>query len=194
MLARFGVLLGTLCNERKHRVIKRHTRARLNLTSWSLGSLEEVTCNQIRELKRNFVKTGQLRQSKVTAGTDLKVLLDQHPGLAARDFTLSLQLRGLHGEARVGDVVYYRHQFVDAVGMLCLKYAAKGVEFSVVEAWEFKSSVESDGLQTWTIKPDVIVIPSSAVVIALTYSMPSKHSATCTVIMPNVKVGRFRLK
>jgi hypothetical protein len=184
MMRVFGTLLGTLCNERKHRVIKRHTRARLNLKHWDLGSLEEVTCNQIRELKRNFIKTGQLLQSKVTNGDDLKILQDMHPGLTAGDFSLSPHLRGVHGEARIGDVVMYHNIAGELrVGMLCLSYAVQGVEWSAVEAWELNGS--SGNLQTWTINSAVLRIPSACVVISLTYLMPSPRSTTCIVLLPD---------
>ena len=38
MLCFFGTLLGALSNERKHRVVKRHTRNRLNLKKRDFGS------------------------------------------------------------------------------------------------------------------------------------------------------------
>ena len=113
-------MLGTLCNERKHRVIKRHTRNRLNLMHRDLGSLEEVTCNQIRELKRSFVKNGQLMQSQVRNAEGHTLLLSEHPGLTRDDFTLSPHVRGQHGEARLGDVVMYRNNAGEQlIGMLC---------------------------------------------------------------------------
>ena len=49
MLAWFGVLVGTLTHERKHRVIKRNTRNRDNLRNWNLGSV-----HQLFELGRQF--------------------------------------------------------------------------------------------------------------------------------------------
>jgi len=187
MLRQFGTLLGTLCNERKHRVIKRHTRNRLNLKKWDLGSLEEVTCNQIRELKRGFINTGQLMQSSVRPGEDLAVLQGMHPGLQAHDFTLSPQLRGQHGEARLGDVVMYCNNAGELqVGMLCLNYAVLGVEWTAVEAWELKGF--SEGLETWTVKAAVVRIPSSSVITPLTYLMPSVGSTSCVVLAPDASM------
>jgi len=61
MLAWFGVLVGTLTHERKHRVIKRNTRNRDNLRNWNLGSLEEVTVHQLSELGRQFLHTGDYK-------------------------------------------------------------------------------------------------------------------------------------
>ena len=146
--------------------------------------LVEVTCNQIHELKRNFVKTGQLQQSQVRAGDDLKLLQGMHPGLTAADFTLSPQLRAKHGEARMGDVVMYTNNRGELqVGMLCLNYAAKSVEWSAVEAWAFERSSD-DNLQTWAVKSDLQTIPSSSVICALTYLMPSPGSTTCVVLVP----------
>jgi hypothetical protein len=187
MLRSFGTLLGTLCNERKHRVVKRHTRNRDNLKKWDLGSLEEVTCNQIRELRRSFISTGQVQQSSVRRGEDLAILQDMHPGFAARDFTLSPQLRGRHGEARLGDVVMYNNSAGELqVGMLCLNYAAKGVEWTAVEAWELKTV--SDGLETWTVKAAVVRIPSASVITPLTYLMPSVGSTSCVVLAPDASM------
>jgi hypothetical protein len=132
MLRRSGA-----CNARKHRAIKRHTRHRLNLKHWDLGSLEEVTCNQIRELKRSFVKTGQLMQSQVRNAEDHKLLQSEHTGLTRDDFALSPHVRG---EARLGDVVMHRNNAGEhLVGMLCLNYAPQLVQWSLVEAWGLKS-------------------------------------------------------
>ena len=58
-MLRHGMLFGTLTNERKHRVVKAETRSRMNLTSWDLGALEEVTVEQLREQSRHFVRPGR---------------------------------------------------------------------------------------------------------------------------------------
>ena len=58
MLATHGVLVGTFTHERKHRVVKRNTRDRMNLTKWDLGSLEEITVHQLKELGRTFIRSG----------------------------------------------------------------------------------------------------------------------------------------
>ena len=110
-----------------------------------------------------------------------------HPGFAARDLTLSPQLRGRHGEARLGDVVMYNNSAGELqVGMLCLNYAAKGVEWTAVEAWELKTV--SGGLETWTVKAAVVRIPSASVITPLTYLMPSVGSTSCVVLAPDASM------
>ena len=60
MLARHGVLVPCLTNERRHRVVKRYARDRLKLQKWELGTLEEVTAHQLWELQHGFLKQGLL--------------------------------------------------------------------------------------------------------------------------------------
>ena len=65
IFARIGTLLGTLVNERRHRVVKRYLRDRRNLTRWELGALEEVTCHAVWELTKPFIdkRVGRIRRA-----------------------------------------------------------------------------------------------------------------------------------
>jgi hypothetical protein len=123
-------------------------------------------------------------QSQVRNAEDHKLLQSEHTGLTRDDFTLSPHVRGQHGEARLGDVVMYRNNAGEQlIGMLCLNYAAQLVQWSLVEAWELKSV--SGNLETWNIKSELIRIPTSFIIIALTYLMPSPGSTTCVVLLPD---------
>jgi hypothetical protein len=107
-------------------------------------------------------------QSQVRNAEDHRLLLTEHPGLTRDDFALSPHVRGKHGEARLGDVVMYRNNAGEQlIGMLCLNYAAQLVQWSLVEAWDLKSV--SGNLETWNIKSELIRIPTSFIIIALTF-------------------------
>ena len=43
MLRCFWMLVSTLTNERRHRVVTRYTRLRLNVKMWDLSVVEEIT-------------------------------------------------------------------------------------------------------------------------------------------------------
>ena len=57
-LIRFGTLLHTLVQERRHRLVLRYGRDRDNLVSWDLGCLEDVTCHHLWELSTPYMKSG----------------------------------------------------------------------------------------------------------------------------------------
>jgi hypothetical protein len=183
MFRRFEVLFGTLINERKHRVVKRETRNRSNQTRWDLGSLEEITVNQLREQQRGFFKSGHLRKSLPPRET-LEGLRELFP--KAGHFSVSAHIRSKHGESRVGDVVLYVHSDGQRrAGMLLANFATDGVEYSVVEVWTpLALDVSPRFLKAYRINSELLEIPTSSVVTSLTYRAPSGGARVCYAIVP----------
>ena len=54
MLRCFWMLVSTLTNERRHRVVTRYTRPRLNAKTWDLSVVEEITAHQLWELEEGW--------------------------------------------------------------------------------------------------------------------------------------------
>ena len=85
MLARFGFLLSTFTHERKHRVVKKYTRDRKNLKSWSLGAIEDVTCHQLWENRSPWFSSCSTSRPKRRALYGLREIF---PGIADDRFTV----------------------------------------------------------------------------------------------------------
>ena len=187
MLRKFGVLIGTLTMERKHRVVRRCTRDRRNPTKWNLGSLEEVTVNQLREQARQFIKSGHLAAAR-TRPDDLSVLLKLFPNVDAADFSVCAHIRGKHGESRIGDVVLYYNNddhAVMCVGQLLVNFAVKHQEYSVVEMWTPMHTDESPSfLRKFRIEPELLQVLTTSVICSLTHRPPSGSSRICFVTIP----------
>ena len=88
ILARQGALLTTFTQERKHRLVIRYTRNRAKRLNWELGAVEEMTCHQVWDLCRPFVRKGLL-QTRSPGARILFALQELHPNLAGASFEVT---------------------------------------------------------------------------------------------------------
>ncbi len=192
MLKRFGFLLSTFTHERKHRIVKRHTRDRCNLTRWALGAIEEVTCHQIWELSLPFFMA--FSESTPT-GPVLNVLRELFPGVAGGSFTLHNNLKCNGGSASSGDVVSCLVDGVLHAGeLLCtVGVRVEGGDaslWSCIALWDtattaplFKTD-RAIGWWTMTVWDDYIVkVPTSDIDTVFTYRM-SSDKKSCMLYLP----------
>jgi len=106
MLARFGYLVSCFVHERKHRLIKRYLRDRLNTTSYELGALQDITLQSLHDLQDDswLVKTGLLKKrepSKKMAG----ILKSMFP--LCRSLHVSTHAVANHSKMTAGDIVAF---------------------------------------------------------------------------------------
>ena len=138
MFKRWGMLVGTLVCERKHRVIKRYTKGRLNLTEWDRGSIEEVTVHQLWEQSRAFLRSGHYDRSRAPKPMLLLALQELYPELENIVVTHSIKTK--FGLALLGDAVFYKTPADGTLraGELVVNFKGedKPEEWSAITVWE----------------------------------------------------------
>jgi hypothetical protein len=102
ILERNGMLFSTLVHERKHRMVKRYAKNRVNQTSWEQGTIEDITIHQMMDAQEYFLST---RVSSKPNRPTMRLLLDLFPNCAEEAFTLHSEISIENGLARSGDVV-----------------------------------------------------------------------------------------
>ena len=105
-LIKHKALVACLTNERRHRVPKRYAMNRVNLHSWELGVLEEVTVHQLWELETGFIKTGMIRPHRPDKRLAFN-LQDRFPTSGAFEVASSAQVD--NGLCVCGDAVLFSH-------------------------------------------------------------------------------------
>ena len=182
IFARVGTLLGTLTNERRHRVVKRYTRDRRNLTRWELGALEEVTCHALWELTKPIMDKA-LVGAVVPQESRLAALSELFPHHARAAMRVSSEARGKHGTMKVGDFVFFESATGRHVGELIINIAMASEELSVVgHRREVGRSADLRLVQVSTVVNEEIV-PCSQLLCVATHR-PSEDSASSSVYLP----------
>jgi len=184
-LLRFGTLLGTLTHERKHRVVKRISRARMNLTSWELGTVEDITCQQLFETSRPFMKSGQTTAKAHPRA--LLVLRELHPGHADGDFTLHAQVQIDNGTAKSGDAVLLARDGKRELGELLLSFSVGGCEtsetYSAIGLWRAMPLAGDEAWPTCSVDDAAVVVKTSALLCACTHWL-SQDGKLATAYLP----------
>jgi len=184
-LHRFGTLLGTLTNERKHRVVKRFSRGRMNLRGWELGTVEDVTCQQLFETSRPFMQSGQT-DSKAHPRA-LMVLRELHPGHADEDFTLHTQVQIDNGTARSGDAVLVARDGNRELGELLMSFSVQGREtkatYSALGLWRAMPLADDQAMAPYRVDDCAAVVLTSALQCACTHRL-SQDRTLATVYLP----------
>ena len=174
-------MLSTFLQERKHRVVKKYTRDRRNLTNWDLGAIEEVTCHQLWELDRPLLEEYATVKPR---GKIKDVLKEVFPGATDTWLVRDIAVHG--GFANVGDVVTCLLDDSKVLGELLLSVlvSEQGVEvpYSLVAVWDVAS--EHPSWPTFSVSEhNVLKLHASRVDGVHTYSM-SLDRKTCVVYDP----------
>ena len=182
MLARFPFLLSTFVNERRHRVVKKHTRDRRNLRSFDLGTIEEITCHQIWELGKPLLHTFQTSKPR---GPMLDVIREMFPHGDA-SFMLAHNIKVDGGAANAGDVVSFTLRGEKKVGELLVNVVVveHGTEtpLSIISMWQLAADH-----QAWpsfvVSEHQILKVPIEQVEAVHIYSMALDRT-TCIVYDP----------
>ncbi len=151
MLRRFGFLLATFTHERKHRIVKRHTRDRCNLRSWALGALEDITCHQIWEMSLPFFMS---LSSILPTRKALMSLREMFPGLSDDAFSLHRSIKCNGGQCDNGDVMSFLHEGDICIGELLMTVGVfdgrEHTMWSFFALWQpWGASTSADELPGW---------------------------------------------
>ena len=191
MLRRFGFLLATFTCERKHRVVKRYTHARLNLTNWSLGSIEEVTCHQIWELSLPFFHA--MSFSKPRGKLQAAALKEAFPNIPLEWLTLHHEVKCNGGNARAGDVVSVMYEGQMQVGELKvtvgIEHNDRRVLISMVEVWDPLPNVDTEEADLYfaSYKPSkgrIIKVDTETSLDTVFAYMMADARSSCVVCLP----------
>ena len=184
MLKRFGFLLTTFVNERKHRLIKLYTRVRCNPKSFEMCSMEDVYSHEIWELQLPFFNSFITSKPR---GRIMHGLRDCFPKVPDDAFTLHRNLKLNGGSASCGDVVSYEYNGVVEIGQLKLCVGINtGVEvnlYAFVSKWVCINESADRQLRNFRVDDDAVKVLVSALDTVFTHRM-SASGNTCALYIP----------
>jgi len=181
ILHRFGILLATFVNERKHRAVIRYSRGRNNTKNFELGVLEEVTCHNMWELSDKF---WHAFSTSKPSRQQTWWLQDMFPGVGD-GFTLHNEV-SMNGLVTVGDVIVFELDDELRIGEMFLNIglAHDASMWSIVSVWEeHPPTVPNPDCINFTVRDEIIKIPTINVITSLTHRM-SADRTSCVVILP----------
>ena len=183
LLRRFGFLLTTFTHERKHRVVKRHTRDRKNLTSWELSAIEDITSQQLWELSERVPASERTSKPSSLA---LATLRELFPTTPCSDFTLHAGVSCNGGQFSPGDVVTFIVENGLHVGEMIATVGTGNDDleslFSIVSVWVPIGEIDVCGWRSY--KPEtqqVRKVPAASIDSVLIHCM---DDAVCMVYLP----------
>ena len=189
MLDRFGFLLATFVHERKHRLVTRYTRNRMNLKSWDLGAIEDITCHQLWELRQPFFLVYRQARPKRKL---LWTLQEMFPGVMDNAFTIASDISCNGGRLCQGDVVSC---FIDGRIELGELLVTVGIStdttltlHSIVALWQPAGAIRPTDDVPWVnfiVSDDrvVSVETTKSIDTVFTYRMASNRTS-CMVYFP----------
>jgi hypothetical protein len=176
----FGVLLTTLTHERKHRAAKRYARGRINLESFEVSVLEEMTAHNLWELNDKHWAAYTTAKPSIKQ----KWWLDELFPNARAEFTL-------HNEVYVnsyltrGDIVTFSFEDRTCIGELLvsvgLAYDDHAEMVSLVSVWDY--TLDIPGFATCTVKDMSVQIPTANLIAPALHRM-SGDRTSCVVVLP----------
>ena len=185
MLRFFGFLLSTFTHERKHRLVIRYTRGRMNLQSWGKGAIEEITCHQIWELKQSFFMDDVVAKP---TGRTLLALREIFPTAIDGAFTLHNKVKCNGGAFSSGDVVALIINGELEVGELLCTVEVSASDgsssmYSIISRWSKTGNVSHSWMEVTVSDEHTSKIDTDCVDTVLTYRMAGDRSS-CSVYLP----------
>ena len=155
MMKLHGFLLSCFCHERKHRLVKRFAKHRANTTSFEIGTLEDVTIQQLHDVARRWGAAVPSKPSK----RQLKVLFEV---FGASDVVIANEVPSKHGAISVGDVVYYSVDGGCECGTVLAHACCASVWYSVAQRWGKEEDGPTTSEYTDSKSPPLLLAPAPA--------------------------------
>ena len=181
MLDRFGYLLTSWVQERKHRLVSKYGRDRHNAKNFDSGIIEDVTCHQLWELQRPFYFAAAEAKPKALMKTVVEDLL---PGIAPDAIIMLSEIAVNGGRACPDDVVAFCENGHLQLGRLLISLGIKSTtasSTSFVAKWK-QLALEGMWLMCEMSDNDVVQIDTSRLDSVLLYR-PAALSR-CVVFVP----------
>ena len=183
MLRFFGMLLATLTQERKHRLIRRYAQRRSNLTSWETGVVEDITCHALMDLKKKFMASALVKSHRPSSKI-FNALHEMFPHVPAAAFMVARSTVSRNGCICVGDVIRITKDGANVAGKLLLNMSIGDEAYVVASIWRATTPQMLDPrVANFVVVDDVVVLPLSAVQCAVFYRM-SDNCRACSVYVP----------
>ena len=178
-LRKFGYLLNTLVNERKHKVVKRLVHGRQNTTSFERGVLEDIIAQQYFDIDI-VAKSGSLGlQSKSAPSQALLESLTNAFGsltIEGVDVFVSNSLRTHRGEMMSKDIVTYHAEADLCIGELQFFLELRRECFACISPW---TVLDGDAeFKRCLVKNEFHLINAAALQEACIYSRASVGSVS----------------
>ena len=185
-LLRFGTLIGTLTNERKHRMVKRFAGNRANLARWELGAVEDLSCQEAHAISKPFTSSSQTTSKAHPKA--LAVLRELHPDRAEGDFALHAQVQVANGTAKSGDAVLLEHESGLAVGELIMSFSVQGPgaseTSSALALWREMQSADDPRMAQYRLEESTVVVRTSALLCACAHRLlTTERPLVCICLM-----------
>ena len=183
MLANFGVLLSTMVNERKHRLVLQYTRDRDNCKSFEVVSLEEICVHQLWEPVLPFFNSFKTSKPQ---GRIFHALHELFPGIPDRAFTIHRELKIHGGSASDGDVVSFLYNGRVEYGQLKLSvgiHAEVTELYSLVALWESLGHSSDGSLVNFRCLDLCIKVQAHALRTVFTHQFSSSGDS-CAILIP----------
>ena len=184
MLRRFGYLLSTFVQERKHRLVLRYGRDRKNLRSFDAGLIEDITCHQVWQLQQHFYFA--LTTAK-PQGKFVFALQELFPNVAVHGMAILNAISVNGGKASSGDIVSFWDDGQMHLGELFFSVGVKSTEhvsFSFVSKWQ---ASKADGSWVTFLLPssetNVLKIECKCLDTVVTHRMAHDRKS-CSVHLP----------
>ena len=181
MLQRFGYLLTSWVQERKHRLVSKYGRDRRNAANFDSGIIEDVTCHQLWELQRPFYFAAK---ESAPRGLLKIIVEDMLPGIAPDAIIMLSDISVNGGRVSPGDVVAFYDGGHLQIGKLLITLGIKSTtasSTSFVAKWK-QLALEGMWLMCEMSETDVVQIDTSFLDSVLLYR-PAALSR-CAVFVP----------
>ena len=184
MLRRFGLLLTTLTQERKHRLVKKYTRFRCNLKSFELSTLEDITAHQHWELSMPFFNSFSTATPR---GRMMIGLRELFPGVPDKLMTVHRDLKINNGSASCEDVVSYELDGAIEFGQILISVGiasgdAAGLHVCVTK-WTSLRITDDKSLRNFRVEQGYVKILATQLSTVHIFCM-ADNGETCSVYIP----------
>ena len=178
-LAIFRTLLGTLVQERKHRLVLRYGRDRDSLNSWELGCLEEITCHQIWEMSKNYRKTG-IHESHEPSRAMMPLLREVFPQANAPNVRVASRCKARNGTIHVRDFAFFELDTF-RMGEVVMFVFVGGHELCVLSKWS-RAGGGSDFARYEFVDGASMLVPLSALECPVTHRLSDDGKTTLAYV------------
>ena len=170
------MLLGTLVNERKHRLVRRYTMGRKNTQSFEMGVVEELTVHHLHDLE----KFGRRFEGHAPGPRILDALKEIMPDCTNSEWLVSKSAMSGNGVISAGDVVLLSGK---AAGKLLLIFSTGGEAKVVVSVWRSIGSPADPRVSGYQVIDNVCIFPLASIECAVHYRM-SDDGNECSIYLP----------
>ena len=175
LLRKWGTLLTTLTQERKHRMVRRYTMGHRSLKNFEVGVMQEITCHALHKFRKDLPIAGLLTPCPPKRMVAL-ALQEMFPGANPCNILVSPHARCTDGSVHAGDVVRIAELAGNdfKIGKLLCNTSIDGAMFAIVSTWRAMKCSPAGAdprMCRMHVQDNVEVIPASQVQCALPYNM-----------------------